>query len=320
MLRTVRPRLGIALLSAGCGGGGVDLVGPASEACGSSPYFSILPVDLADVNLIAIWGGMGAPGHTLPTAHAGFYLRTEGAQVRSPAAMQVTRMRRVRYLQSPNRQGVEDYAAEFQVCREVSGWFGHLTSITSALQVPESSWGDCQTYSTATETVQSCSASLNGVTVTAGQPLGTGGESIALGLMGLDFGLRDTRVNHFYVTPSRYPMDTFQSICPWDQFTPALRDQLYDILRDPSRPGITPGGDPRCGTMEVDVPNTAKGVWVVQGTNPQPGNETDFVTLANYPYRPQEHLTLSLGPASLGARTAVVPGSRRAASTGRSTR
>lgn len=308
MARTMRPWVAVALLLVvGCGRGGEDVLGPDSQACGSSPYFTVLPVDLSDVNLIAVWGGMGAPGHTLPTAHSGFYLKTEGAQVRSPAAMKVTRLRRVRYLQSPNRQGVEDFAAEFQVCREVSGWFGHLTSIASALQVPESRWGGCQTYSTATETVQSCSAPLEAVTVAAGQSLGTGGESIALGLMGLDFGLRDTRVNNFYITPSRYPMDTFRSICPWDQFTPVLRDQLYAILRDPSRSGMTPGGDPRCGTMEVDVPSTAKGVWVVQGASPQPGNETDYVALADYPYRPQEYLTLSLGPASLGARTVVVP-------------
>jgi hypothetical protein len=45
---------------------------------------------------------------------------------------------------------------------------------------------------------------------------------------------------------------------------------------------------------------------VVQGTNPQPGNETDYVTLANYPYRPQDNLALSIGPASLGAWTGVV--------------
>jgi hypothetical protein len=58
--------------------------------------------------------------------------------------------------------------------------------------------------------------------------------------------------------------------------------------------------------MEVDVANTAKGVWVVQGANPQPGNETDYIALANYPYRPEENLALSIGPASLGAWTGVV--------------
>jgi hypothetical protein len=125
--------------------------------------------------------------------------------------------------------------------------------------------------------------------------------------MGLDFGLRDRRVNNFYVTPARHNPDTFQSICPWDQFEPLLRAQLYTKLADPGRPQIVPAGEPRCGTMQVDVANTAKGVWLVAGTQPTPGNETSYVTLANYPYRPEDHLALSLGPASLGARVAVVP-------------
>jgi hypothetical protein len=58
--------------------------------------------------------------------------------------------------------------------------------------------------------------------------------------------------------------------------------------------------------MQVDMANSAKGVWAVAGTQPVPGNETNYVTLANYPYRPQEFLALSLGPAALGARVAVV--------------
>jgi hypothetical protein len=293
------------MLLAACGGDG--LVGPAADRCSSAPYFTALPVAMSEVNLIAVFGGLGAPGHTLPTAHAGLMLRTVGAQVFSPGNMQITRLRRVRYLVSPNRQGVEDYATEFQVCQDVSGWFGHVTSLSSAIPVAQNGWRECQQYSTTLETVETCSATLDKVTLAAGQPLGTGGHSIALGLMGLDFGLRDRRVNNFYVARSRYPQDTFQSICPWDQFEPALRTQLYAKLADPGRPALVPAGEPRCGTMEVDVANTAKGVWIQTGTQAVPGNETNYITLANYPYRPQDNLALSLGPTALGARVAVVP-------------
>lgn len=298
------PVVALAALLGACDGDG--LVGPAAEACGAGPHFTALPVAMTDINGIVVVGGLGAPGHTLPTAHAGIGLRTEGAQVFSPASMQITRLRRVRYLASPNRQGVEDYATEFQVCREISGWFGHVTSLASSIPVPQNNWGDCQQYSTTTETVETCSATLDKVTLTAGQPLGTGGHSIALGLMGLDFGLRDSRVNNFYVARSRFNPDMFQSICPWEQFEPSLKAQLYTTLADPGRPQLTPAGEPRCGTMEVDVANTAKGVWIVAGTQAVPGNETNFVTLANYPYHPEDHLALSIGPAALGAFVAVV--------------
>ena len=60
--------------------------------------------------------------------------------------------------------------------------------------------------------------------------------------------------------------------------------------------------------MEVDVPGTAKGVWAEQGvTGPVQGDETRYMTLADYPYDPQARLALSLGPNELGARVAVVP-------------
>jgi hypothetical protein len=302
------PRLTVlflAILAAACESN--DLVGPAAEECGSGPYFTALPVSMVDIDAITVIGGLGAPGHTLPTAHAGVYLATEGALVHAPGDMQITGLRRTRYLVSPVRQGEEDYTADFQVCRQVSGWFGHLTSLSSGVPVPESNWGNCQQYSTATETVQTCRASLSEVTLEASEPLGTGGLSIALGLMGLDFGLLDTRVNNFYVAPSRHPTPTFQSVCPWDQFESALRTQLYSKLRDKSRPFVEPEGEPRCGTMSVDVAGTAAGVWVIQGVQPTPGNETTYITLARYPYRPQSELALSLGPDQLGAKVAVVP-------------
>jgi hypothetical protein len=209
---------------------------------------------------------------------------------------------------SPNRQGHEDYTVDFRLCRDVSGWFGHVSSVAERLLVPEGDWRDCQQYSTAIETVQSCQASLDRVVVAAGEAIGTGGFSIALGLMGLDFGLLDERVGNYYVAAWRHPEPSFHSICPWEQFEPTLQAQLYGKLADKGRSGIVPAGAPRCGTMEVDVAGTAKGVWAEPGvTQPAAGDETRYITLANYPYRPEDHLALSLGPAALGAMVAVVP-------------
>jgi hypothetical protein len=60
--------------------------------------------------------------------------------------------------------------------------------------------------------------------------------------------------------------------------------------------------------MQVDVNGTAKGVWVEQGVTGQvAGDERRYITLADYPYRPQDRLALSLGPTTLGATVAVVP-------------
>lgn len=294
------------LLLAGCGGDGVT--GPGAEPCGPGPHFTALPVALGDIDAITVFGGLGAPGHTLPTAHPGFYLATEGAAVQSPGTIQIYEIRRSRYLVSPSRQGETDYTVSFRVCREITGWFGHLVTLSSLVPVPESDWKQCRTHSTADETVESCSATRDNVRLDAGQPLGTGGLSLALGLMGLDFGLLDSRVDNFYVSRWRHPPATFRAICPWEQFEPGLRNTLFGKLADKGRPTVIPAGEPRCGTMTVDVAGTAKGVWALPSeTQPLAGNETNYITLANYPYRPEDHLALSLAPASLGAAVAVVP-------------
>jgi hypothetical protein len=291
-------------LVAACGTG---LTGPAAETCGPPPYFTVLPVAPADFDLITVIGGLGAPGHTLPTAHAGFGLSRVGAPVITPGPLQITEIRRVRFLVSPNRQGVTDYSANFQVCREISGWFGHLTTLAPTIPTAQLEWRNCETYSTAEETVENCFARPRNLRLSAGDPLGTGGLSIELGLMGLDFGMEDTRVNHFYVNRSLHPRPTFQAICPWEQFDAVNRVLLFSKLRDPAVPWLEPGGEPRCGTMQVDVANTAKGVWREPGVGKAQGDERRFITLANYPYRPEDHLVLSLGPVALGARVAVVP-------------
>lgn len=106
------------------------------------------------------------------------------------------------------------------------------------LPIPDGGWTDCQQYSTADETVETCSVRLHDVPLDAGQLPGTSGMSIEQGLMGLDFGLTDTSVTRFYVEPSRHPQISIHAICPWVQFVPTVREQLYARLLDKSRPDL----------------------------------------------------------------------------------
>ena len=138
--------------------------------------------------------------------------------------------------------------------------------------------------------------------------MGTGGLSIELGLMGLDFGFLDYRITHFYAAPSRQNPNTLHAVCAYEYFDAVNREILLSGIRDPSRPAEVTMGEPRCGTMEVDVAGTAKGIWAEVGvTGPVAGDETRYLTLANYSYRPEDKLALSLGPTEVGARVAVVP-------------
>jgi hypothetical protein len=300
-----RTTLALALLGlGGCDGSPTDT--GLGAACGDGPLFTALPVALADMALVSVVGGLGAPGHTLPTAHSGIILAREGAPVTVPGDMEVRELRRVTYVSSPTREGETDYSLNFRACRDVEGWFGHLTTLAAPI-LEGVSWSNCQTYSTSDELVENCFATPR-MTLAAGDPMGTGGWSIAQGHMGLDVGLVDYRVEHFYAAPWRYPVPMFHAVCPWEYFDVASRDALFSRLADPSRPDVTPAGEPRCGTMAVDVAGTAKGVWADPTiTAPVAGDERRYITLADYPYRPQQELALSLGPAELGATVAVVP-------------
>jgi len=296
--------LTVVLAGVACDSGPAGLAG---EECGPLPYFTVSPVAPEDVALIVVIGGLGAPGHTLPTAHSGLMLAREAAPVASPGRIQIDEVRRVTYVSSPTREGERDYALFFSVCEDVGGWLGHLTSLAPG--IPDNAGGSgCETYSTSDETVEACTLEVDGFRLEPGDPVGTGGLSAERGFLGLDFGLLDERVTNFYVSPSRHPSPSFRAVCPYEYFDDANRAWMLAAIRDPARPSEAASGEPRCGTMEVDVAGTAKGVWAEQGVTGQvQGDETRYITLADYPYDPQQRLALSLGPTTLGARVAIVP-------------
>ena len=61
--------LAAASLLGACGGD--SITGPQAESCGAGPYFTVLPAAASELAYVAIFGGVDAPGHTLPTAHGG---------------------------------------------------------------------------------------------------------------------------------------------------------------------------------------------------------------------------------------------------------
>lgn len=285
----------VAWALAACGD---SISGPAGEACGPPPYFTVLPVPLADLTAVPVVGGMDAPGHVLPTSHGGLFLARAGVPLRAPGDMVVTHIRRVRGMGPEVPPGSEDYAIFFQVCRELTGWFGHVARLSERFSPATLDYSECETYTVPWGSVESCEAVGLDIQVRAGDDLGEGDWVV-------DFGVRDQRVTNFYVSPHRLG-GANHAVCMWEQFDAANQAIFFSKLRDLQRPEVVPEGEPRCGTMEVDVPGTAKGVWAEPGTGPVTGDERGFMVLADYPYRPQRELALSLGPESVGARLAIV--------------
>lgn len=283
-----------ATLTTSCGGGS-DL-----PMCGADPLFTVLPIDMSAMASAGALGGLNAPGHTVPNDHAGLYVNAMGVPIVVPGDMRVKRVRRTRYLVSPFRQGQADYAIYFDLCREVEGQLGHLTTLRSDLEARIATTG-CETYSTADEMVESCVSSVN-VELMAGEPLGTVGGATA---MAFDFGTYDSRHENAYVNPSRVLHTTLEAVCPYELFpAPEAEFLLSHVGYGSSYRTV----EPRCGTMEVDVAGTAQGVWVrADDVANQGGDESRFLTLGLDNIHPDTTQVLAMGPVELGATNFAVP-------------
>jgi len=288
-----------ATLLGACGGDGDSITGPQGDSCGAGPYFTVLPAAASELSYVAIFGGVDAPGHTLPTDHGGLFFTHGDVTLRAPGDIAVTSLRRVRYTGPDVPPGEEDYAIFFQVCKELTGWFGHVATLSSRFSPSTVEYGDCRTYSVIWADVETCEASDLDIKVSAGEDLGT-----SAGVT--DVGMVDQRVTNFYVSPWRFG-GANHAVCMWSQWDASNREFLFSRLRDGLRPQVVPEGEPRCGTMEVDVAGTAQGVWAGPDVTGQVGGaDNRYIALVNYPYRPQVELALSLGPDSLGGHISIV--------------
>jgi len=265
-------------------GEGLDL-----PACTATHRFSTAAVPASSIVFVAPIGTMAPVGGSpLPKAHTGFMLNSADVAVTSPGDLIITSIRETTYLVSPSRAGYVDYSFDFAVCDEVSGHFGHLKTLATAIQSQFTS-PSCSQYDTVDETVRSCIRHGLSISVSAGAALGTTGtppHSPAL-----DIGMKDTRITD-YVNPSRYPNPEHGTLSPWEWFTGAVQTELYALAGDGSTV-ITE--TPRGGTMSIDLAGTAKGRWTLQSA-PADGNDaaaSDFFVLAPNPYAAQTQAVIS---------------------------
>jgi hypothetical protein len=278
-------RCAIALLIAGCQG--------SDDAC-AGPYFTELPVDESAIASTTIIGSFSPPAHTLPSDHGGIYLTGQAIALRAPGPLTLTSIRRTRYLASSFRTGAEDYQLEANVCGAVRLSLGHIASLPAELASLIQP-GGCTSYSTANETVEACYTRV-AREIAAGTPLGTVGGPTA---PAFDFGVYDSRHHNAFANPRRYNSQMSQALCPWDVFAPGAREVLLSRVGMGTQRRM---GEPACGTMEVDRPGTAQGMWIDErraGTATA-GDESPYVTLTYDVVRPDEKVLFSVGLPELG--------------------
>ena len=243
--------------------------------CGDdNQFFSVPPIRPQDFMGLVPLGNVAPSAHVFPTDHMYFHINridtanwdrgTVQATVYAPGDMWVTQINST----LDGGKGRTDYGMAFSPCREVSGFFIHMTSLAPRLQnAVAGSNGRCNSYQTGGDTYEYCITSVS-VKVSAGETIGAaGGDPFA---NALDLGLYDSRLPPLpFARPARWRESTTHIACPLDYFTMPARNTL--LAKTGSHDGITPRTiEPVCGTIEQDTPGTAQGAWFRDGTPVSP--------------------------------------------------
>lgn len=258
------------------------------QRCTSSTPLNTSPVAIGDILFVAPLGVLSPPTHAVPKDHAAIYLNKSSAPLRAPSNIVITEVQRITYLTSLARQGQKDYFLKFSICETLSGIFGHLVSVVPSIDSLSSS-GSCQIFSTAEETIQSCSTRI-ALPVSSGEIIGTGGGDTSSAVA---FGLYDSKIQNTFITPSRYSNALLTAVCPYEYFADPVKSELYSKLGSASSLSTEA---PLCAGISIDQPATAQGVWVQQ-VNPinLSSDETSFATLGPDPHKRQTKSVLAFG-------------------------
>jgi hypothetical protein len=235
------------------------LVGPS---CPDSPLFTVSPIRAEDLVQITPLGNQDPPDHTIPTDH--IYMNIKSGKendsnlikpVVSPGEITVDSITR----STAKKSSViftDDYSINFSSCRQVTGWFGHITSLVPKLAESVESGARCYTnYPRPEDEYTYCQKQVN-IKLAAGEPIGETGKG---NTRGLDWQLNDKRrAKLAYANPSRYRTDSFYFVCPLDYFSEDLKTTLYDKLGSEN---VKRTIEPRCGEVAQDEPGTLQGNW-----------------------------------------------------------
>ena len=270
--KTVAASIAAAVIAA-CSSGNDDPAGitqpdptPSLTSCATrTDVFRVSPMAFDYVLGWLPLGSLSPPLHTFPTPHqtlvhsiAGGTLHT--VPVVSPGDIVLIGASRRIY----QTDGRSDFTLQFAVCREVTGYFNHFASLDTSISARLSPFDQSCVTSTIPPAYSDCTTRVLAIPVAAGAPLGiTGGVP---GMLAWDFGLRDSRSEPIpYANPSRWGGgglngDLVHVVAASDYFAEPVRSRIRERLGrgDGSELRTTP---PLGGTLDVDVPGTAQGVW-----------------------------------------------------------
>lgn len=234
-------------------------------SCGDKKeLFTFSHIQISELQNIVPLGNLNPTGHTFPTNHLYFHIRgfsggqsSSNVSVVAPGDIWVTRIVSSEY--TMNGRQIKDYKMDFTVCKEVRGYFIHLTSLSEKILQSFGQPGDCKEYDTGGTHYKNCEKDFqfSPISVAGGESIGTAGGSS-------DFGLSDSRTKELvYANPERWYEDPLHRVCPLDYFAADIGLQLKSLLGSYD---VKRTIEPICGEVGQDKPGTAQGVWFVKGT------------------------------------------------------
>jgi hypothetical protein len=264
-----------------------DKVGPVQATlpiCSAGALYSASPIELDKLSSILPLGNF----NPLPSDHLYFVITrgdnnsnenipVETVDLFSPGDVTVFQIGR----QIRTMNGVADntdYYLSFAPCREVSGTFGHVSSLSGPLSGID--FKNCdKPYSIGNSYLyQHCSTEVN-IKVQAGEKIGTAGGKASAAL---DFSNDDTRVPVPYVANPNHNYD-LTATCAVDYYKGALKASLQALLGGGQVGSNTAH---RCGEPFQDKKGTLQGDWYYGTTQQANGDITRQLALVHENYDP----------------------------------
>ena len=249
------------------GGGGFFNVAKKMPKCKGKKLYSTLPVDLEDLDYIEPLGGFSPPSHVFPVKHNYFYMKRTDPDDSNSAAVETTlfaptdltisRMVSNEYHES----GRTDYSINYAVCKQVSGYFYHVATLSEAIaeEFDNNENKRCSEFSPGGDTRTECVANGISIKVKAGDAIGqVGGDAV---YASFDFGTSDKRKKSKFVNKKRWGRDK-NVVCPLDYFDSDNKASLEEFLGNGS---IARTVEPLCGSNNLDLKRTAQGNWILEG-------------------------------------------------------
>ena len=275
-------------------------------SCQGTELFSSPPAVDGSYNNISPLGHTssynGNTGHVFPVDHMSFDLKhatpfdrmtpSLPAILLAPADVEVYQITHTTYERNSQVTG-NDYSVSFAPCKEVTLYFGHVTSISPKLQnaVDHADQKKCQAPFTTggggSLTFKQCNYSLL-LNLKSGEQIGTAGGPDVM-TKAFDFGVYDQRIQPLpFINPKYWTPQNLHAVCGLYYYpSGALKTSLLNKINNTKKDA---NGNPDCGTNMWDKAGTIQGNWILPNTPTGKVPDPQGFSIARLYYNPSQGL------------------------------